>query len=52
MGEWSTIDFTRRVFSLLSRECTEEQGHAGNTEIGVVIHRRIRKWYLCSFDFG
>jgi len=25
----------------------EEQGHAGNIERGVVIHRRIRMWCLC-----
>jgi len=46
-GEFSIIYFTRYVFSWLLRKCTEEQGHAGNIEIGVVIHRRIRVWYLC-----
>jgi len=30
-GEYSTIDLPD-VFSLLSRECTEERGYAGNTE--------------------
>ena len=40
-GECSTVDFSRYVFSLLSRECTEEQGYwGGNTERGVAIHRR------------
>lgn len=41
-GEFSEIHPTRHVFALLSREFTEEQGHAGNTERGVVIRRRIR----------
>ena len=28
-GECPTIDFTCYVFSMLSRECTEEWGHVG-----------------------
>jgi len=39
--------FDRHVFPLLSRECTEEQGHGGKREIGVVIHGRIKTGYLC-----
>jgi len=35
-GECSIRDFTRYVLSLLSRECTEEQGHVGNIEIGMI----------------
>ena len=46
-GECSTIYFTSYIFSLLLRRCTEEQWHTGNIEIGVVIHRRVRIWYLC-----
>jgi len=46
-GECSTIYFTRYVFPLLFRECTEARTHVGNTERGVVIYSRIRMWYLC-----
>jgi len=46
-GECSIIDFTRYVFSSLLRKCKDQQGHAGNIEIGVVIHRRVMVWYLC-----
>jgi len=37
--ECSIIDFTRYVFSLLLRKCTEEQGHAhaGGIKMGVMI---------------
>jgi len=50
MGEYSTIDFTRYVFPCyLLWKCTEKQEHAGNIEIGVVIHRGIKMWYLCFF---
>ena len=34
-------------FSLLSRECLEEQGHARKTARSVVIHAGIRMWCLC-----
>ena len=37
----------RHVFPLLSRGCTKEQEHGGEREIGVVIHGRIKKGYLC-----
>ena len=37
----------RHVFPLSSRECTKEQGHGGEREIGVMIHGRIKKGYLC-----
>jgi len=36
-GECSTIDFTCDVISLLLRKSTEEQGHAGSAEIGLII---------------
>jgi len=61
MGEYSTIDFACYVFPCcLLWKCAEKQEHAGNIEIGVVIHRGIRMWYLCFtytlvdryFDFG
>ena len=40
-GECSTIDFTRYVFSLSLRKRTEEQGHPGSIEMGVVIQEGL-----------
>jgi len=38
------------VFPLLSRRCTEEQGHERKREVGVVIDGRITMGYL-SFTY-
>jgi len=42
MGDCWIKDPISNVFSLLSRGCPEESGYAANTEIGLVIQRRIR----------
>jgi len=41
-GECSTIDFSHSVFSLLLWKCTDERGHGGSTEMGVVIQEGSR----------
>jgi len=45
-----SIDFYLTCVFFVITGVEGEQGHAGNTEIGVVIHRRIRMWYL-SFTY-
>ena len=51
IGDYLITDYTDMSLLFYHVSVRRNKGMCGNTEISVVIHGRIRAWYLC-FTYG